>query len=375
MKVMRDSPRSVPFFDYPGLFSERKDEYLEVISTVLSGGRFILQEELEQFEAHLAEYMGLRHAIGVGNGTDAIVIGLHAIGIGSGDEVILPSHTFVATAAAVKQVGATPILVDVGDDHMIDPLCVESAVTERTKAIVPVHLNGRTCDMEALTGIAEAHGLLIMEDAAQGLGSRFRGRMAGTFGAAGSLSFYPAKLLGCFGDGGAVVTNDDLLAERVRQLRDHGRSDDGGVAQWSYNSRLDNLQAAVLDLKLGFFPEAIEKRRNWAALYHSRLSRHEGLLLPPEPVDGDHFDVFQNYELESPQRDELRVHLQDHGIGTIIQWGGSAVHQFPHLGFGSLDLPITERIMENSLLLPMNDSVTEADVSYVCDTIDLFFGS
>jgi dTDP-4-amino-4,6-dideoxygalactose transaminase len=368
--------RSLPFFDYPALFRAHETEFMSTLQRVLASGKLILQEDLERFERNLADYLGVAHAFGVGNGTDALLIALRASGVGPGDEVILPSHTFVATASAVHHAGAKPVLVDVGDDHVIDPDLVERAVGPATRAIMPVQLNGRTCDMDALRAIADRHGLIIVEDAAQGLGSEFRGRKAGTFGKAAGFSFYPAKLLGCFGDGGAVVTNDPEVARRVAELRNHGRTEHGDVSELSYNSRLDNLQAAILDLKLATFEDALALRRRIASIYHERLLPIQDLRLPPAPdADPGRFDVFQNYEIEAPgQRDELRAHLSEAGIGTIIQWGGKAVHQFSALGYQA-ELPVTERIMRDSLLLPMHAALTEADAEYVAETVASFFVS
>lgn len=372
----REVQREIPFFDYSALFTCREDAFLETIQQVLAGGRFILQEELERFESHLADYLAVRYVFGVGNGTDALTIALRACGVGDADEVILPAHTFVATAAAVHHAGARPVLVDVGEDHLIDPARVEAAITADTRAIVPVQLNGRTCDMKALQRLADAHGLLIIEDAAQALGSEYGGRKAGTFGRAAGFSFYPAKLLGCFGDGGAVATDHDDVAERVRLLRDHGRTGNGDVLAWSYNSRLDNVQAALLDMKLESFEWDVERRREIAAMYDRRLSRYPELRLPLGPSDDTvRRDVYQNYELECKRRDELRQHLGDHGVGTIIQWGGRAVHQFSGLGLGDVSLPVTERIMDTSFLLPIHPYLSDEDVAHVCDMIDDFFAS
>jgi dTDP-4-amino-4,6-dideoxygalactose transaminase len=364
---------AIPFFDYPALFARHETEIADTILAVMRSGKYILQEELVDFETELAEYLGIRAAIGVGSGTEGIFIGLKAADLGSGDEIILPSHTFIATASAVTAAGATPVLVDVRDDHLMDPQSVEAAITDRTRAIIPVHLNGRTCEMDTIGEIAGKHSLCIIEDAAQALGSSFKGRFAGTFGMTGSFSFYPAKLLGCFGDGGAVVTDDQAVAERIFSLRDHGRMDDGGVREWSYNTRLDNIQAALLSLKLRYFDDDLRRRREIAAAYDSRLGRYEELLLPPPPVEsGDHHDVFQNYEVECTRRDDLREHLAGLAVGTIIQWGGTAVHQFPALGF-DVQLPVTERIMRDSLLLPMHPALSDEDVDGVCDAIDSFF--
>lgn len=368
--------RSIPFFNYQALFVSREKEFIDIMLDVCRRGAYIMQKDLVVFEKNLAAYMGVRHAFGVANGTDAIWLGLMAVGIGAGDEVILPSHTYISTAASVHLVGATPVLADIGPDHMLDAASVESLITPRTKAVMPVQLNGRTCDMDALQAIAIKHGIMIVEDAAQGLGSRFKGKSAGTFGKFGTISFYPAKLLGCFGDGGAIVTNDDDVAERISLLRDHGRNADGRVVAWGFNSRLDNLQAAVLDFKLKTFNRDTERRRASAARYQTRLGKLPQLTLPPAPnEDPRHYDVYQNYELESDRRDELRAYLEQHGVRTIIQWAGTPVHQFSELGFKDVNLSRTERFFERCFMLPMNTTLTDDDVDYICDLIVAFYGA
>ena len=364
---------SVPFFVYPDVFTAHAAEFLKIVEDVGSRGAFILQEELARFERHLAEFLGAKYALGVANATDGLTLGLLASGIGAGDEVIISSHTMIATAAAVHFAGATPVPVECGSDHLIDPIAVESAVGPRTRAIMPTQLNGRTCEMDKLEEIANRHGLLIVEDAAQGLGSRFKGKCAGTFGAASAISFYPAKVLGCFGDGGAVVTNDDQIYERLYQLRDHGRNRLGEVVSWGLNSRLDNVQAAILDYKLRDYESVITRRRKVAALYSERLSDVTNIVLPPAPdSDSDHFDIYQNYEIEAQRRDELKQYLKDRGIGTLIQWNGQAVHQLRVLGFTQV-LPHTDHLFTRLLMLPMNMSVSNDDIDYICDEIRSFY--
>lgn len=366
--------RTIPFFNYPALFAQKESEIMEVIRDVCNRGAYIMQKDLVEFELALAGFLGVKHAFGVANGTDAILIGLHAAGIKAGDEVILPSHTYIATAAAVHFVGAVPVLADIGPDHMLDPKSVESKISPRTHAIVPVQLNGRTCDMDALQSIADKHGLTIVEDAAQGLGSKFKGRCAGTFGFAGTYSFYPAKVLGCFGDGGAVVTNDDAAAEKIFLLRDHGRNQEGRVVAWGFNSRLDNLQAAILHYKLKSYRADIDRRRAIAARYQAQLGSLSQLALPPSPdADPRHFDVYQNYEMEADRRDELKHYLEERGVRTIMQWAGTPVHQFHELGFYRDQLPATDRFFTRCLMLPMNTTLSDDDVDYICDTIHDFF--
>jgi dTDP-4-amino-4,6-dideoxygalactose transaminase len=365
---------SVPFFNYPHVFAPQETDFLAIIRAVGRRGAFIMQRDLADFEQNLAAFLEARHALGVGNATDGLHFAVRAAGIAPGDEVIISSHTMIATAAAVHFAGATPVPVECGPDHLIDPAAVEAAVTPRTRAIMPTQLNGRTCNMDALQAIAAKHGLPIVEDAAQGLGSKFKGRCAGTFGIASAISFYPAKVLGCFGDGGAVVTNDDAIHERIYELRDHGRSTSGEIVSWGLNSRLDNLQAAVLDFQLKKYDTVIHRRRRLAALYTERLKNVPEAVLPPAPDSGpDHFDIYQNYEIEAEERDQLKQHLKDHGVGTLIQWGGQAVHQLRALGF-TQHLPYTDWLFTRLLMLPMNMSLSDDDVHYVCDNIRSFYG-
>jgi dTDP-4-amino-4,6-dideoxygalactose transaminase len=256
---------------------------------------------------------------------------------------------------------------------LIDTESVAQAITPQTKAIMPTQLNGRTADMDALLAVAEEHDLIVIEDAAQALGSKFKGKCAGTFGLASCVSFYPAKTLGCFGDGGCVITNDDAMYRELKLLRDHGRDDTGEVITWGLNSRLDNMQAAILDHKLKTYDVDVRRRREIAAMYQRSLGHLSQLRLPPAPAsDPDHFDIFQNYEIEAESRDELRQHLKDRGVGTLIQWGGKAVHQFPALGFKQ-SLPRTEEMFSRALMLPMNPSLTDEDVEYVCEAVEEFY--
>jgi dTDP-4-amino-4,6-dideoxygalactose transaminase len=366
--------RTIPFFNYPDLFARDEKELMQVVRDVLARGAYIMQRDLTEFESRLAAYLGVKHVLGVADGTNALVMAVKVLGLEPGDEVIVPSHTFVASAAAIHHAGAKPVLVDCGRDHLIDPRSVERAVTSRTRAIMPVQLNGRTADMTALQSIADTHGLSIIEDSCQALGSKFRDRYAGTFGVAGTFSFYPSKTLGAFGDGGAFVTNDDKVAEYATLLRDHGRSESGDVVLFGYNARLDNLQAAVLNFKLDRYEDEIRRRRQIALIYDEILRDIDDLILPPAPgADPQHFDIFQNYEIESGRRDALRVYLEQNGIKTILQWGGKTIHQFGKLGL-NIDLPNTDRMTERFMLLPMNTSLADDDVHYVAEQVRRFYG-
>ena len=366
--------KNIPFFNYPALFAQREQEYLDLIGDLLARGAYIMQRDLLDFESGLAAYLGVKHAIGVADGTMALLISLKAAGIGSGDEVIVPSHTFVATAAAVHHVGATPVLVECGADHLIDAESARAAVTSKTAAIMPVQLNGRVADMDPIVALADEHGLQIIEDSCQALGAKFDDRYAGTFGTAGTFSFFPAKTLGCFGDGGAIITDDDDLASRINIIRDHGRDpSDGKVKLFGYNSRLDNLQAAVLGAKLKHYDADIGRRRSIAALYQRRLADIGSLDLPPAPdSDPKHFDIYQNYEIEADSRDQLRDFLASRGVGTILQWGGYTIHQFEALGLNN-ELPYTDAMTKRFMLLPMHQMLSDDDVNYICDQILEFY--
>ncbi|MGH7546734.1 MAG: DegT/DnrJ/EryC1/StrS family aminotransferase [Gemmatimonadales bacterium] len=351
-------------------------ELMGTIRSVLERGDLMLRQQLRDFEAHLAAFVGTMHCVGTSNCTDALHLAMRAAGIGPGDEVITVSHTFVATAAAIHHTGATPVFVDIGDDHNMDVGLVETAITSRTKAIVPVHLNGRLCDMELVCAIARTNGLAVIEDAAQALGASQHGRKGGAWGLAGCFSFYPAKLLGAFGDAGAVATDSAEIAEKVRRLRDHGRLPDGDLAGWSFNCRLDNVQAAILDVKLGRVPSWIERRRDLAAIYHSELSGIRQLRLPPPPgADSRFFDVFQNYEIEATNRDGLVARLRGAGVEILVPWGGRAVHQFLRLGLGQYagTLPRTEALFRGVLLLPLHTELNDEQARYVSRVIREFY--
>lgn len=365
---------TVRYVDYPAAFRKIEAEVMETIHTVLANGDLMLRQQLRDFEENLARFCGTKYAVGVSNCTDGLHLSLCAAGIGPGDEVISVSHTFVATVAAIHHTGADPVLIDIGDDHNMDASRIEAAITPRTRAILPVHLNGRICDMETILSIARKRNLLVIEDSAQALGALFDGRKGGSMGLAGCFSFYPAKLLGAYGDGGAVVTNSEEMATRLRQLRDHGRMPDGNLSGWSFNCRMDNLHAAILDLKLRRLPEALARRRELARLYQERLKDVPSLRLPPPPEEnGRRWDVFQNYEIEAEQRDGLAACLKEKGVETMKPWGGKGVHQHPALGLTHFRLPRTERFFTGCLMLPMHPELEDWQIDYVSDVIRRFY--
>lgn len=363
----------IPFFNYQSLFNEHQENLIKIISEVSSRGAFIMQTELHEFEERLATYTNVKHAIGVANATDALQMTMMAGGINIGDEVLFCSHTMVATASAIHFAGGTPVPVEAADDHLIDIASLEELITPKTKAICPTQLNGRVANMEQILEIADNHGLQVYEDAAQALGAKFDDQFAGTFGIGGCISFYPAKILGCFGDGGAILCNDDSIAERLKLMRDHGRDESGDIPLWGFNSRLDNLQAAILNYFFDDYENTITRRREIAEIYNSGLKDITDLSLPEPPSENTrHYDVFQNYEIQAQRRDELRIYLSDNGVGTLIQWGGTPVHSFRKLGFNQ-KLPKTEHLFEKLLMLPLNLSVTDQEIDYVCSLIKDFY--
>jgi dTDP-4-amino-4,6-dideoxygalactose transaminase len=367
----------VPFFDWRSLYAERGEAFSRIISDTAGAGGFILQGAVDEFEVGLETYLGVKHAIGVSNGTDAMLLGLRASGLEAGAEVVLPAHCFIAAAQAIHFAGGRPVPVECSDDGLISPGAVLEAVTPATRAIMVVHVNGRVSPMDDILEIAERRGLVVFEDAAQALGARLNDRPAGRFGAWGALSFYPSKTLGAFGDAGALVTDDDDVARRVRAMRNHGCGPDKVIsadcAEWGTNARIDNIQAAILAYKLGWYDETIARRREIAARYDAAFRSLERLKLPPSPdAEPGRFDIFQNYEVCCDPRDELRAHLLSRGVGTIVQWGGVALHQFRNLGFDQ-HLPRADRFAARSLLLPMNHLLSDSQVERVIHAVLEFF--
>lgn len=367
----------VRYINYPKHYSNNEKEYLAIITEILSKGDLILREQLNEFEQNLAIFCGTKYAVGLSNCTDSLFLAYYAAGIRPGDEVITVSHTFVATAASIHHLGAKPVLIDIADDHNMNIDLVEQAVTPRTKAIVPVHLNGRICTgMDRLVEIAKKHNLIIIEDAAQALGGYLKDKKAGGVGLGGCFSFYPAKLLGAFGDGGAIVTDDEGFANAIKLLRNHGRGPDGEILRWGFNCRMDNLHAAILDFKLKLLPGWIERRRAIAKRYDDILLGIKELELPHPPRENDdRYDVFQNYEIEADRRDELVKYLNSRGIEVMLPWGGKGIHQFTALGLNSHKLPRTEKLFKKALMIPMYPELEDHQVEYVANAIGEFYNA
>jgi dTDP-4-amino-4,6-dideoxygalactose transaminase len=359
---------TVPFVDIQAQHASIRAEMMAAIDGVLASGRFIGGPEVKGFEAEFADFCGVEHAIGVGNGTDALQLALQACGVGDGDEVITAAFTFTATAEAIVHVGARPVFVDVDETYTLDIGQVADRITPRTKALIPVHLYGQPADMDPLLDLAEARGLYVIEDAAQAQGARYRGRRAGALGHIACFSFYVAKNLGALGDAGAVVTDNEEWAETIRALSDHGRSGHYLHTIVGYNSRLDALQAAVLRVKLRHLDAWNAARRRVAQAYDRQLAS-SGLALPVVASGREH--IYHLYVVRSPDREGLRQHLAEDGISTGIHYP-IPLHLQPayhFLGHERGALPNSESWAEQVLSLPIYPEMTEDQVAEVVASV------
>ena len=365
----------VPFVNYPLQYKNLKNEIDSAIQRTLEKGDLILRSDVEEFERSLASFLGLKYAVGVSNGTAALIFSLKAAGIGLEDEVITVSHTFVATIAAIVHCGATPILVDVKeDDFTMDIDKVEEVITSKTKAIIPVHLNGRGCDMEKLMAIADKHNLVVIEDTAQALGAKLNGRMMGSFGLACAFSFYPAKILGGYGDGGALATNNKEIYEQVILLRNHGQKTKTEIVCYGFTGRLDNLHATILNVKFKYLPKWIEKRREIAIIYGKGLRDVPSVKLPPLPDSGErYYDVYQNYVLKVQRRNELAEYLRNNGVETLIK-DPIAVHRQRNLKLGNFRLPVSVELAKEVISLPMYPELIDGQIEYTIKCVREFYG-
>ena len=362
----------IPFVDLRANSLAMAGETLEAIRRVVERSAFILGSEVRDFESEFAAYCQVHHAIGVDSGTSALELALRALGVGHGDEVITAANTFVATVFAIRYTGARPVLVDVDlETATMAPEAVARAVTPRTKAIIPVHLYGQPADMDPILAVARRHGVPVLEDACQAHGAEYRERPAGSLGDAAAFSFYPSKNLGAFGDGGLVVTDRADLAVRLRQLRDYGQTEKYRHAFVGYNRRLDEIQAAVLRLKLKHLDEWNRARRRAAAWYADAL-RGLDLVLPREAPWARH--VWHLYVVRVRDRDGLRGHLGRVGIATGIHYPIPAHLQdaCADLGYGRGDFPVTEALADEILSLPMFPELTQAQVARVAEAIRAF---
>ena len=366
-------PQTSPLANYLA----NKQALDEAVDRVLGAGRYILGDETTTFEREFADYIGVPHAVGVGSGTDALHLALRALGVGPGDEVLTVSHTAVATVAAVEMTGATPVVVDIlPGPYTMDPSTLEKARTARSKAIVPVHLYGQPCNLEEIISFAKTHSLYLVEDCAQSHGALYRGRRTGSWGDAAAFSFYPTKNLACIGDGGAITTRDPSMNERLKALRQYGWDENRISRSPGWNSRLDELQAAVLRVKLARLEECNKRRIEIARTYHRLLGGIPELILPLPSAATTH--VYHQYVVRCPDnttRNRLMDFLLVHGIQTAVHYP-LPIHLNPaysHRLPGGQSLPVTEKVCPTVLSLPMFPELTNEDVSGVARTVRAFF--
>lgn len=357
-------------------YENLKTEILQSLDEVMSSSQFILGDHVKKIETDIADYSNVSHGIGVGNGSDAIHIALQAAGVGEGDEVITTAFTFFATGGAIVRAGATPVFVDIDPiTFNIEPSKIEASVTDKTKAIVPVHLYGQMADMEAIKEIADRHNLVVIEDAAQAIGSKQNGKTVGELGTAATYSFFPTKNLGAYGDGGMIVTHDDELAEKARVIRVHGSKPKYYHHVLGYNSRLDEMQAAILNIKFPHLDEWSDKRRERAAIYTELLNEKlSDVVQTPIEKFGNHH-VFHQYTLRVPKRNELQAFLKEQGVATMIYYPLPLHVQpvFDNLGYKEGDLPETEKAAKEALSLPMYPELSSENQEYVVRKIVEFY--
>ena len=363
----------IPFVDLKVQYDSIKDEIDNAIQNVLNTTSFIMGEELKKFEVEFAQFCDVKYAIGVANGSDALILALRACGIGEGDEVITVPHTFISTAEAISNVGGKIVFVDIDPKtYTIDVSKIEEGINERTKAIIPVHLYGQPADMDPIIRLAEKYNLRIIEDAAQAHGAEYKGKKVGSIGDVSCFSFYPGKNLGAYGDAGMVVTNNEEIAEKIKLLRNHGRITKKYEHETEgYSSRLDNLQAAILRVKLKYLDKWNDMRRSNAKKYNELLSNIDGIITPYEADYAKH--VYHLYVIRTENRDKLRVELKSKGVATGIHYP-IPLHLQPaysYLGYKRGDFPITETVSQEILSLPMFAELNDRQIEEVVELIKI----
>jgi dTDP-4-amino-4,6-dideoxygalactose transaminase len=362
----------IPFVDLARQFRSIESELTQAFLDVGRSGIYIMGERLESFERKAAEFCGVKHAVGVADGSDALFLILKALGIGPGDEVITATNSFIASAWVIVAVGAKPVLVDVSEDFNIDPQKIEAAITSRTKAIIPVHLTGRAAAMDEINDIAARHGLKVVEDAAQAIGATYRGRRVGSLGIAAGFSLHPLKNLGVYGDGGLITTDDSTLNAKLRLLRNHGLRNRDECEIWGYNSRLDTLQAAFAEIKLAKLDTWNRRCREIANAYRSALSAYVQV-----PVDQPWEEcVYHNFVIRTDQRDELMAHLKESGVDTRVHYP-IPIHlqdAARDLGYHHGDFPNAERYALTMISLPIYPELSDEEVAIVITSVISFFG-
>ncbi len=364
----------IPFVDLQAQYQSLKHEMVPAVENIMATSQFILGKAVQDFEKNFAAAHNMKHCVGVGTGTDALHIVLWALGIGPGDEVITVPHTFIATAEAISLTGARPVFVDVDPvTYTMNPMLLEKAISERTKAIIPVHLYGQPAAMNDIMKIANKHGIPVVEDACQAHLAMYDGKFVGEFGVAAAFSFYPGKNLGAYGEGGGVTTNSDDLAVKMRMIRDHGSAKKYYHAMWGHNYRLDGIQGAVLGVKLPHLHAWTDLRRKHAQRYSQQLAGIGDLILPKEHMLAKH--VYHLYVIQTAKRDELQAHLNARDIGNGLHYPMPLHLQeaYVDLGYKMGDFPVTEQVAARGLSLPMFAELTNEQIDTVVAAVKGFF--
>lgn len=369
---MPSSSIQIPYVNMKAQWQEERNELLPIIDKILSSGQYVGGTEIDKFEEDIAKYCQVKYAVALNSGTDALIMALDLLGVGPGDEVITPPNSFIASTAVIIHRGARPVFVDVLPNQNIDPDKIESAITSKTKAIMPVHLTGRVCEMDSIMEIADKHGLSVVEDAAQAIGSKYKGKPSGSIGRVGCFSTHPLKNLNACGDGGFMTTNDEKIYLKARAIRNHGMANRNNVSQFGYVSRMDNLQAAILNYRLQRLDVIIEKRKKNAQLYFDGINTSEVRL----PLEKKHeFNTYHTFVIQVKRRDNLKEWLSKQGIETAIHYP-TPIHLQPaakNLGYNNGDFIETEKQSKSILTLPINQNLEPDEIMKIVSAVNQFF--
>jgi dTDP-4-amino-4,6-dideoxygalactose transaminase len=369
---MKNSPYQIPYVNLTAQWQDDRDELLPIIDTVLGSGQYVGGDEIDKFEEQIAKLCQVKYAVALNSGTDALTLALHLLGVSRDDEVITPPNSFIASTAVIMHLGARPIFVDVLPDQNIDPDKIEAAITDKTKAIMPVHLTGRICDMDPIMMLAEKYNLAVVEDAAQAIGSKYKGIPSGSIGDVGCFSTHPLKNLNACGDGGFLTTNDEKICAKAKSLRNHGIAVRDSVDSFGYVSRMDNLQAAILNFRLKKLNKIIEKRRNNAQKYFDKIDTKYVYLVKEREYE---YNTYHTFVIQTEKRDNLKKYLYNNGINTAIHYP-IPIHLQPAakiLNYSKGDFPVTEKQADKILTLPINQSITNSQIKWIVSLVNKFF--
>ena len=362
----------IPYANLNAQWQDDREELLPIIEKVFSSGQYVGGDEVEIFERSVAKFCNVKYAVALNSGTDALTLALHILGVKRGDEVITPPNSFIASTAVIKHLGASPVFVDVLPDQNIDPSKIEAAINSKTRAIMPVHLTGRMCDMDSIMRIAEKYNLKVIEDAAQAIGSKYKNKLSGSIGDIGCFSTHPLKNLNACGDGGFLTTNDKDICAKTKVLRSHGIIERDIIKQFGYVSRMDNLQGAILNFRLSKLGKIINKRRKNAELYINTINQNN-IFFPKH--NKYEFNTYHTFVIQTEQRDELKEYLKKNGVETAIHYP-TPIHLQPAsivFGYKEGDFPVVEKQAKQILTLPINQSLNQPDIELISSLINNFF--